>query len=77
MTTKKPCSIRLRPISLLKEIDITPPQGKKSILGIYELKDDELKLCLRHASSHKGRPTEFSTKPDTQLILLSLNKQPK
>jgi alpha-L-fucosidase len=60
-----------------KEIEIAPLKEKNSILGIYELKDDELKLCLRHASSHKGRPTEFSTKPDTQLVLLSLKKQPK
>jgi uncharacterized protein (TIGR03067 family) len=63
----------IAPYKPLKEIDITPPQGK-SILGIYELKDGELKLCLRHASSPSGRPSEFSTKPDTQLVLLSLKK---
>ena len=32
------------------------------------VKGDELKLCLRHGRSSGGRPTEFSTKPDSGLI---------
>lgn len=53
-----------------KQLDFTPPKQKKPVLGIYEIKGDELKLCLRHNGSAEGRPTEFSTKPESKLILM-------
>ncbi len=56
-------------------LEFTPPNEKKPILGIFEVKGDELKICLRHARSNKGRPTEFATKEDSQLILLVLRRQ--
>ncbi len=58
-----------------KHLEFTPPNEKKPILGIFEVKGDELKICMRHASSDKGRPTEFATKEGSQLILLVLRKQ--
>jgi uncharacterized protein (TIGR03067 family) len=55
-----------------KQIDIMPPKdvaNGKTVLGIYEINGDELKLCFRQAQSSLGRPTDFSTKPDSDLTL--------
>lgn len=43
-----------------KHLEFTLPKAEKPILGIYEVDGDELKICLRHASSSDGRPTEFA-----------------
>ncbi len=56
-------------------LDFTAPNQDRPVQGIYELKGDELKLCLRHNSSSEGRPTEFATKADSRLVLLVLKKQ--
>jgi uncharacterized protein (TIGR03067 family) len=46
------------------------------LLGIYEVKDDELRLCLRHASfSEEGRPSAFATAPDSHLVLMVMRKE--
>ena len=55
--------------------NVTRKTGKEShqtkpVLGIYEVNGDELKICLRHGLSAGGRPSEFSSKPDTSLILI-------
>jgi uncharacterized protein (TIGR03067 family) len=60
-----------------KHFQFTPPKAPKPILGIYELKGNELKICLRHGRSSEGRPTEFVSKPDSALILIVLKKQGK
>ena len=57
-------------------LDITgvkgPNQGK-TFLAIYELKGDTLKVC--YDLSGKERPTEFKTKPDTQLYLVTYRRE--
>lgn len=55
-----------------KQIDITPtkPIQGETLLGVYALQGDELKVCLRYGRTHGGRPTEFSTKADSGLILM-------
>jgi uncharacterized protein (TIGR03067 family) len=58
-----------------KQIDVSPRKDDKTVAGIYEIKGDELKICLRHSSSAEGRPTEFATKADAKLILLVLKKK--
>jgi uncharacterized protein (TIGR03067 family) len=58
-----------------KHLNFTPPKEKKPILAIYEIKGDELTVCLRHASSTDGRPTTFATKPDSKLVLIVFKKQ--
>jgi uncharacterized protein (TIGR03067 family) len=58
-----------------KQLDFTPPKEKKPILGIYEVTGDELKVCLRHASSSEGRPTEFVSKADSKLVLIVFKRQ--
>ena len=55
-----------------KTMDITGKKGPnegKTFLVIYELKDDELRVC--YDLSGKSRPTEFATKADTQLFLVT------
>jgi uncharacterized protein (TIGR03067 family) len=68
------CSYEIDATKSPKHLDFTPPKEKKPLLAIYELKDDELKICIRHASSSEGRPDKFDTKPDSKLILLVLKK---
>jgi uncharacterized protein (TIGR03067 family) len=58
-----------------KQLDFTTPDGKKKILAIYEIKNDEMKVCMRHAESKSGRPTEFATKADSKLVLVVFKRQ--
>src|SRR5207247_1473634 len=69
------CTYKVDPRPSPKQLDFTPPKEGKPILGIYEVKGDELKVCLRHASSSEGRPTEFATKPDSKSILIVFKRQ--
>jgi uncharacterized protein (TIGR03067 family) len=69
------CTYKVDPKKTPKQLDFTPPKETKAILGIYEVKGDELKICMRHGSSTDGRPTEFATKADSKLVLLVLKRQ--
>jgi uncharacterized protein (TIGR03067 family) len=69
------CPFSIKASESPKHLSFSPPKEKKGILGIYEVKGDELKVCLRHSSSTEGRPKEFATKPDSQLILIVFRKQ--
>ena len=69
------CVYKIDPTQSPKHLDFTPPKEKKAILAIYEVKGDELKICLRHASSSDGRPTEFATKAGSRLVLMVLKKE--
>ncbi len=63
------------PGKLPKTMDIKGTKGPnkgKTFLTIYELKGDELKVC--YDLSGKARPTEFATKPDTQLFLVTYRR---
>lgn len=58
-----------------KTMDITGTKGPnegKTFLCIYELKGDDLRVC--YDLSGKSRPTEFATKPDTQLFLVKYRR---
>jgi uncharacterized protein (TIGR03067 family) len=59
-----------------KSMDIKGTEGPnkgKTFLCIYELKDDTLKVC--YDLSGKERPTEFKTKADTQLYLVTYKRE--
>jgi uncharacterized protein (TIGR03067 family) len=59
-----------------KTMDIKGVEGPnkgKTFLAIYELKDDTLKIC--YDLSGESRPTEFKTKPDTKLFLVTYERQ--
>jgi len=64
------CGYRIDAAKSPKQLDIQPPKEKQPILAIYDLKGDQLQLCLRHGGSSGGRPTEFASKPDSGLVLL-------
>jgi uncharacterized protein (TIGR03067 family) len=63
------CSFKIDATKSPRHFDFTPPNQEKPILGIYEITGDKLRICLRHGGSSAGRPTEFSTKPESGLIL--------
>ena len=69
------CPYKVDATKTPKELDFTPPGAPKAVQGIYEIKGDEMRLCLRHASSSDGRPTEFASTPGSKLVLLVLKKQ--
>jgi len=48
------------------------PDGKQ-ILGIYELKDDDLKVC--YGKEGGERPTEFATKAGSETTLIVLKRE--
>jgi uncharacterized protein (TIGR03067 family) len=59
-----------------KTMDIKGLEGVnkgKTFLAIYELKDDKLTIC--YDLSGKSRPTEFKTQPNTQLFLVTYERQ--
>ena len=59
-----------------KAMDIKGSKGPnkgKTFLCIYELDKDTLKVC--YDLSGKERPTEFKTKPDTSLYLVTYKRE--
>lgn len=69
------CDYKIDPKQSPHHLDFTPPKANKPILAIYDVKGDEMKICMRHASSADGRPTEFATKADSKLVLIVFTKQ--
>src|SRR5262245_2796853 len=58
-----------------KTIDIMPEPDEKKVLGIYELKGDELKICFTKGGGE--RPTEFATKADSEQVLIVFKRAKK
>ena len=59
-----------------KAMDITGtdgPNNGKTFLAIYELDGDTLRVC--YDLSGKARPTEFKSKPDSQLFLVTYKRE--
>jgi uncharacterized protein (TIGR03067 family) len=59
-----------------REMDIKGVEGPnkgKTLLAIYELSGDELKIC--YDLSGKSRPTEFKTRPKSQLFLVTYERK--
>ncbi|HPD17281.1 MAG TPA: TIGR03067 domain-containing protein [Planctomycetota bacterium] len=73
-------TIKLDPAKTPKAIDFQPASvagtEKKPSLGIYELKDDTLRLCWRKEGG--ARPTEFATSADDRdSVLMVLKRERK
>jgi uncharacterized protein (TIGR03067 family) len=69
-------TVKLNPSAKPKALDITGTDGPnkgKTILTIYELDGDTLRVC--YDLSGKSRPTEFNTKADTQLFLVTYKRE--
>src|SRR5262245_18111577 len=72
-------TIKLYPNKKPKAVDlrITSERHKgKTVLGIYELNGDDLKLCITEAGA-KSRPTDFSAKPGTDYLAVVLKREKK
>jgi len=69
-------TIKLDPSAKPKALDITGTDGPnkgKTFLAIYELDGDTLRIC--YDLSGKSRPAEFKTKPETQLFLVTYQRE--
>ena len=67
---------KIDPAKKPKTIDVTGTEGPnrdKTYLAIYELKGDTLTVC--YDLGGKNRPTEFKTKPDTMLFLVTYKRE--
>jgi uncharacterized protein (TIGR03067 family) len=62
-----------------KQIDLTGLDGAqkgKTIEGIFKFEKDQLMICFRDAeAAEKGRPTEFATRPDSGLGMITLERE--
>jgi uncharacterized protein (TIGR03067 family) len=69
-------TLKVDPTAKPRSIDITGTEGPnkgKTILAIYELTGDTLRIC--YDLSGKARPAEFQTKPDTKLFLVTYQRE--
>jgi uncharacterized protein (TIGR03067 family) len=67
----------LDPTTNPKQIDVTFADGPKkgeSFAGIYALRGDELRICLRLQGTHLGRPRGFATNSGTTLYTFVLTR---
>jgi uncharacterized protein (TIGR03067 family) len=67
---------KLNPKAKPKELDINGTEGPnkgKTILAIYELDGDTLRIC--YDLGGKNRPTEFKTKEGSQLFLVTYKRE--
>jgi uncharacterized protein (TIGR03067 family) len=73
-----PCDFKIDPSKKPKHIDITLhlKKGDRTVLGIYEVKGDALKLCY-FGSITGNRPTEFSTNDNLNIGYITLTRAKK
>jgi uncharacterized protein (TIGR03067 family) len=69
-------TVKIDPSKKPKEMDIIGTEGPnkgKTILAIYEMTDDTLRIC--YDLSGKARPSEFKTAKDTNLYLVTYKRE--
>ena len=73
-----PCEIKIDPGKEPKQIDILKKdkKGERTILGIYEIKGDTLKVCF-YASDTGRRTIELSTNDNRSVGLIVLTRAKK
>lgn len=70
-------AITLDPATTPRCIDLKVETGSMKgtvVEGVYECKDDELKLCLYFADGARNRPLEFKTTAGSNRVLLVLER---
>jgi len=75
LTARQPAKYKLDPAKKPKTIDVLPTDGldkDKTIEGIYEIKGEELTVCVAKPGS--PRPTEFASKAGSGHVLFVLKK---
>lgn len=68
-----------RPITLNvnaepKEIDLIGSERGREVKGIYGVFGDSMMICFPTAESHTGRPTEFTSLPDSGHVIITLKR---
>src|SRR5260370_32969518 len=69
-------TVKLDPSKKPKEMDIIGTEGPnkgKTILAIYEMTDDTLRIC--YDLSGKARPSEYKTAKKTKLFLVTYKRE--
>jgi uncharacterized protein (TIGR03067 family) len=70
------CSFKLDRTRSPRYLDIiTPEAGGMTLLCIYEVKGDELKVCCRLAQAEGGRPKKFETVRGSEAVLVVFKRQ--
>jgi uncharacterized protein (TIGR03067 family) len=75
VTHRQASKYELDPTQNPKTIDLKPAESTdddKTVKGIYEIKGDELTICV--APPGGTRPTEFASKPGSMTAILTLKK---
>jgi uncharacterized protein (TIGR03067 family) len=71
---KTTLTYKLDPTKMPKWIDFT--RSGRTTFGIYDLDEDNLKICFPKRGKRK-RPTEFESKPDSEGDVLIILKREK
>jgi uncharacterized protein (TIGR03067 family) len=73
---KREFRIKLNPATKPKAIDLTflVGQTEGTIVAIYQLEADMLKLCLSNDPAAKERPSEFASKEGTKLLVYTFKR---
>jgi uncharacterized protein (TIGR03067 family) len=72
-------TLAIDPATTPRVIDLKIGAGEfkgTTLEGVYEIKNDRLKICFRNDET-KNRPTNFSTKEDSNLVLFVLKRTSK
>jgi uncharacterized protein (TIGR03067 family) len=70
---KDVAKLKLDPSKKPAHLDLSPMnKSDKSMLGIYELSGDDLKICF--AEGGEARPTEFASAKDSKQVLIVLKR---
>jgi uncharacterized protein (TIGR03067 family) len=67
-----PCRFHIDPEKTPRTIDWSDLGSKQTVLGIYEVDGDRLRLCI--ITRTRARPTEFKTEPGSNLSYLELKR---
>ena len=73
-------TITIDPTKKPKTLDLKVTKGDnsgKTSLAIYELDGDTLKACWTLFAVDRKRPTDFATKPDSGLLLITYRREKK
>jgi uncharacterized protein (TIGR03067 family) len=66
-------TFKLYPAKNPKAIDLTNPDRKETLQGIYELTGGQLKICF--AAPGERRPESFVTKEDLKVVLFVFRRE--
>ena len=76
----KSATLTLMPDKTPKAVDLSPDEGPEKDMklpGIYEIKNDTLRLCAADGRKTKDRPTEFASKENSGIVLIEFERLKK